>query len=64
MTLHELRQVKALLKMYFFWLDQVSDNRLNVLYVARDKLSERAYRAFMECLIIYGTTGHRMVVTV
>lgn len=63
MTLHEIRQVKALLQMYFFWLDQVSDNRLNVLYEAREKLSERAYRAFIECLIIYGRTGHRMVVT-
>ena len=63
MTLHEIRQVKALLQMYFFWLDQVSDNRLNVLIVAREKLSERAYKAFIACLIIYGRTGHRMVVT-
>lgn len=64
MTLHELRQVKSLLQMYFFWLDQVSDNRLNVLYVARERLSARAYRAFMECLIIYANTGHRVVTTI
>lgn len=64
MTLQELRQVKSLLQMYFFWLDQVSDNRLNVLIVAREKLSERSYKAFMACLIIYGNTGHRMVITI